>query len=215
MKIFAFLFAVLAITLVGCTSGGDCGRQTTLTAVDAYDVPRAAAAANACGCAAAPLEAEPLIYGVAGEYGYVLGQPGVREHAKAAITLPANVLACLTEGAAEGLVLIGKTARCVVNGFFPEPAPSKQLVRLNRISRADADALKAKRGACAPAAAPLPLAVPASPKKVCPEPIAPPEPVALAGPCPDDVPTTVSGSATDECGEDGRACAVPGRVAQK
>jgi hypothetical protein len=53
---------------------------------------------------------------------------GAAEHAKAAFMVPPAIAACVTDGAAKGLVVLGDTLRCVANNLWPNPVPTATYV---------------------------------------------------------------------------------------
>ena len=162
------LVSLLALALVGCDS--PCGPDTVSVSRPA---PRAAspcavqapapcaveapvpfvlgsspcASMMASPCAPVAYAAAPAVdyYGVVGQYGTILGAPGANEHARALIAIPPDVLACFTDGAAKGLVVLGDTLRCAADHLWPRPAASQRLVRLNFVDP------RAAAAPCAPA----------------------------------------------------------------
>lgn len=79
---------------------------------------------------------------------------GTRPMVYSTLTIPGDVTACVAEGAAKGIVVVGDTVRCVLNRLIPPP-----VVEVQRVE--------------APAAAPCLPALPlrAAPMKACPEPV--------------------------------------------
>ena len=53
---------------------------------------------------------------------------GPMEYIRAGVSIPGGVVDCLTTGLAEGLLIVGKTARCVTGVVFPIPEPTQRLI---------------------------------------------------------------------------------------
>lgn len=131
MKILAL---IPAFVLVGCACGPAATPAATYpSAAPAYAAPcapRSAAvyATPTVGNCYAPQYGAPQAVVEANAYSVAFGAPGGREYMKSALMIPAGVTECLTTGAAEGLVVVGRTARCVVNALFPPVEPSTRFV---------------------------------------------------------------------------------------
>lgn len=120
-------YKILAALAIAFSLAACCGTDATGISRASCAAPSAAPCSQSACSSAAPLSA-------VGDYAVEYGQPGAREQAKAFFSIPAGAIDCVTTGAAEGLVVIGKTARCLVNSFFPPLEPSSRLVRLNTVS---------------------------------------------------------------------------------
>lgn len=131
MKSLAILFVALCVPLAGCTSA-PCGDEP----VAVYDDPAPAAVGPCDSCAGgqcAVPQARAVVPAVAGEYGYVLGPPGLRENALGLATMPLDWTGCLVDGAYEGAGVIIKTGNCILARIFKQPPPSQNLVRIQRV----------------------------------------------------------------------------------
>lgn len=167
-------------TLIGISLAACCSEPTraSLTQVGYQAQACAPAPAGACAPAAAPqYAAGPML--VANQGVYQLGAPvgveysvGANEHARAAIAVPANVAACLTDGAAKGMVVIGDTLRCVANNLWPAPQPTQRLIY------AQPAQVQYMAVPCAPLQAPAAPCAPPAPRAA--NPCLPPPPVSLA-----------------------------------
>ncbi len=132
MKRFAFLAVIVAsVVFAGCSSN-DTTRAGLVVAA-----PQAAVACPS-GCQPAPTaySAGPMI--VENQGVYALAAPigveyrvGFDERARATISMPGEVASCVTDGAAEGLLLVGKTLRCITSKLWPTPVPTQRLVYTN------------------------------------------------------------------------------------
>lgn len=139
----AMLALLLVGMLAGCSTGlgagGTCGEPES---VQVYDDPAPAAVAPACACdpcaggACAVPQARVEAPALVGEYGYVLGPAGVREHIVAGLQWPVGWADCLATGAYKGVGVVLETVNCLLARVAPPaPAPSRNLVRLERVAR--------------------------------------------------------------------------------
>lgn len=140
MLVLAVLL-LLAPAVAGC-NGGLCNAPNAAPAVLAAPLP-CAVAASPCAQAAAPCApfaltqspcattalAAPAVYQVGSPLGLTYRMDGT-SYARAAFSIPPEVFACLTTGAAKGLLVLGDTARCAVNALFPVPQPTATFVNL-------------------------------------------------------------------------------------
>lgn len=163
------LLPALALLLAGCanTPCGEppvCGNSEPAV-VQVYDDPAPAACAqSACGpCAngqCAVPQARVVAPAVVGEYGYVLGRPGVRENVNSLLVVPPKTLKCLADGAHKIVVTAIETGQCVLTSLYPVAEPSQNLVRVERIQR---PAVRTRARVTDPCGRPVPGPVPPAP----------------------------------------------------
>lgn len=182
------VIVLACLVLVGCCADGS--TRAGLLAAPA----QAAAVPCPAGCQptaqVAMLATGPVLLANTGTY--QLAAPvgveyrvGPNENIRAAISVPANVAACVTDGAAKGLLLVGDTLRCISANLWPNPVPTQRLLY------AQPAAAPAAAPPCAPAyAAPTPKAAPCPPPVAVIQPMPMPPRVCEGDGC--EVPTSVA-----------------------
>lgn len=171
---------VFGLLLAGLVLSGCCSDPTTRAPLAPTGYQQQAVCAppqTTCAPAqTAPFAAGPMI--VQNQGVYQMGAPvavesavGFNEHARAVIAVPPNVAACITDGAAKGMVVIGDTLRCVANNLWPAPQPTQRLIYAAP-PQVQYYAVPVQSAPCAP---PLPQSVPVPRANPC----QPPEPISL------------------------------------
>jgi hypothetical protein len=121
------IVTLFALLLAGCNAC-EPAHVAPLAPAPRAAGPCAPMAANPCAPAYAPAEPFALL-GPSGAYAMAAPDAvevtvGPNEYARAAIAIPPNVVACVTDGAAKGLVVVGDTLRCIANNLWPNPQPT-------------------------------------------------------------------------------------------